>query len=337
MTGVAVLIAARNAEATIAASVVSALAQPEAAEVVVVDDASTDATGQAARQAAAGDARLTVLRSDANIGPAAARNLAIARSAAPLIAVLDADDLMLPGRLAHLVAQPGWDLIADNIAFLDADAPVPGALACDPPGPAGSEPLELADFVRGNLTRRGTARGELGFLKPVMRRDAIAGRGLSYDTALWLGEDYDLYVRAMLAGARFRLTRRVGYVARVRAGSLSGRHRTADLAALAGASARHLGLATGGQSAADAAAAIAEHRRQVHARYLLRAFLDAKAEGGLGSALALALRPPANLLPIAAGVLADKLAAIPGRAGAASPIGRYLLPIDAPGSPASRG
>jgi orotate phosphoribosyltransferase-like protein len=43
--GVAVLIAAHNAAATIGAAVRSALAQPEAREVIVVDDAST--TGQA--------------------------------------------------------------------------------------------------------------------------------------------------------------------------------------------------------------------------------------------------------------------------------------------------
>lgn len=323
MSGVAVIIAARDAAETIGAAVASALAQPETAEVVVVDDASADATGAAARQAAAGDGRLTVLRCAENLGPAAARNLAVARSSAPLIAVLDADDALLPGRFAHLLAQPGWDLIADNIAFIGAQAAVPEALAAAPPGPDGSAALDLAAFVRGNLTRRGAQRAELGFLKPVIRRAALDRAGIAYDPALRLGEDYDLYVRAMLAGARFRLSRRVGYVARVRAGSLSGRHRTADLAALAAASARHLAAARG-----PAAGAIAAHHAQVRSRWLLRACLDAKAEGGLGAALAFALRPPGNLPPIAAGVLADKLAALTGRGAPAEPAGRYLLPVD---------
>jgi glycosyltransferase involved in cell wall biosynthesis len=59
--GVAVLIAAHNAAATIGAAVRSALAQPEACEVIVVDDASTDGTGTAALAAAQGDTRLHVL------------------------------------------------------------------------------------------------------------------------------------------------------------------------------------------------------------------------------------------------------------------------------------
>jgi succinoglycan biosynthesis protein ExoU len=46
-----------------------------------------------------------------------------------VIALLDADDMFLPGRLGRLLAIPGWDLIADNIAFsrprADVALPVP--------------------------------------------------------------------------------------------------------------------------------------------------------------------------------------------------------------------
>ncbi|MCX7646471.1 MAG: glycosyltransferase family 2 protein [Rhodobacteraceae bacterium] len=325
---VAVIIAARDAEATVGDAVASALAEPEVAEVVVIDDASGDDTAGAARRAAGRDGRLAVHRAARNLGPAAARNLGIARSSAPLVAVLDADDLLLPGRFAPLLAEPDWDLIADNIAFVAAGtAPAEARARIRRGPPGGSVPLDLPAFVRGNLTRRGAPRGELGFLKPVMRRAVLARLGLGYDPALRLGEDYDLYLRALIAGARFRLSRRVGYVARVRAGSLSARHRTADLAALAAASARHL-AAVRGQGAAEAA--IAAHLRQVRARHLLRAFLDAKAERGLGAALGLALRPPSNLPPIAAGVLADKLGLGRASGAGAAADGRYLLPPEGP-------
>jgi succinoglycan biosynthesis protein ExoU len=321
---VAVIITARNAAVTIGDAVASALDQPEVGEVVVVDDASSDDTGAAALTAAGVDPRLILLRQETNVGPAAARNLAIARSTAPYIAILDADDYFLPDRFAPLFAETGWDLIADNIAFVPDT--MPGRLDPTrlPDVPGDSTPLDLAAFVRGNTARNGLQRGELGFLKPVIRRSILPTVGPIYDPALWLGEDYDLYARLLLTGARFRLTQRIGYAARVRAGSLSGQHRTGDLLALLQATARHMP-----SDDPAATAAIRAHRRQLHGRYLLRAFLDLKSARGPGAALAFALRPPTNLVPIARGILADKLAAFrPHKA--AAPALRTLLPVQAP-------
>ncbi len=308
MTGpVSVIITARNAKATIGDAVTSALDQPEVSEVIVVDDASDDATSDATRAAAKDDTRLVILRQEANIGPAAARNLAIARSTAPFIAILDADDYLLPGRFGPLFTQPGWDLIADNIVFVSDE--IPGRIdgSALPRHTGESELLDLATFIRGNIAQKNVKRGELGFLKPVIRKSILPTANQIYDPGLWLGEDYDLYVRLMLAGARFRLSRRIGYAARVRSDSLSGRHRTGDLYALLQASKRH--VAAAGQFPA-AAAAMRDHQRQLRARYLLRAFLDCKAQRGPGAALAFALAPPTNIGPIALGVLADKLGAL---------------------------
>ena len=39
--------------------------------------------------------------------------------------------------------------------------------------------LDLPDFIEGNISRRGAARGEIGFLKPVMRRAFLDAHGLS--------------------------------------------------------------------------------------------------------------------------------------------------------------
>ena len=74
----------------------------------------------------------------------------------------------------------------------------------------------LVDFVEGNLSQKGAARCELGFLKPVMRRAFLERHGLRYDPQLRLGEDYDLYTRCLMKGARFALSHRVGYRAEVR-------------------------------------------------------------------------------------------------------------------------
>jgi succinoglycan biosynthesis protein ExoU len=328
MTGlVSVIITARNAESTIGDAVASALEQPEVGEVVVVDDASSDATSDAARKAATGDTRLIVIRQSTNIGPAAARNLAIARSTAPYIAILDADDYFLPDRFGPLLAEPDWDLIADNIVFVPVETP--GRINRNrlPRDRDGSEALDLAYFVCGNIAQKDVRRGELGFLKPVIRRSILPKEGPVYDPELWLGEDYDLYVRLLLGGARFRLSRRIGYAARVRPDSLSGRHRTADLLALLQASARH---AKAARQHPGAAAAMGDHYRQLKARYLLRAFLDRKAEQGLAAALAFALRPPTNLPPIARGVLADKLRSLRPSTVTAPADFRILLPVQDP-------
>ncbi len=324
---VAVIITARNAEATIGDAVGSALDQPEVSEVVVVDDASTDTTSALACAAAGGDKRLAIIRQEVNIGPAAARNLAIAQSTAAFIAILDADDYFLPGRFTRLFQHSDWDIIADNIVFVPDIAPGRVDPASLPQETAGSEALDLAAFVRGNITGS-VQRGELGFLKPVIRRSVLCRDKPVYDPALWLGEDYDLYVRLLLQGARFRLTRQAGYVARVRVNSLSGRHRTRDLEALLAATGRHVIAADSGS---DALKAMQAHRRQIRNRYLLRSFLDHKAEG-IGAALSFALLPPSNLGPIATGILCDKLAALRKPAAAEAPAQRILLPVQAPRS-----
>jgi succinoglycan biosynthesis protein ExoU len=302
---VAVIIAAHNASATIGAAVRSALCQPQTREILVVDDASDDTTGATALAAADGDTRLRVLRSDRNIGPAAARNIAIAASTAPVLALLDADDLFLDGRLGRLLAQPDWDLIADNIAFIPPGADV-AELAAGQDADPGLSALDLAGFVRGNLPRPGRQRGELGFLKPLIRRDFLDRQGLRYNPDLRLGEDYDLYVRALLGGARFLVSHRLGYVAHVRPSSLSGRHSTDDLARLAGVAEGHLSMLAKGHAAWPSMTRLHD---SIRARHLHRACLEAKAQGGIGAALGLAFTPPSNVVPIARGVLRDKLAA----------------------------
>lgn len=303
---VCVVITARNASATIAQAVRSALDQPEVAEVVVVDDASTDATGTAAREAAKGDARLTVLRNDTNLGPSAGRNRAIAASRSPYIAILDADDYLLPGRFQALFAISDWEMIADNIAFVPerlASQPLSGVPTAD----THIRKLDLATFAIGNLQRSGRGdRGELGFLKPVLSRDFLTRHGLRFNEDLWLGEDFDLYVRMLAAGARFLVSHRCGYVALVREGSLSGRHRTGDLAALMAACEENL---RNPDMDAAARTALQQHLAEIRVRWLLRRFLDEKAQNGLSAALAFALNPPGNFPPIFSGVLRDKLRA----------------------------
>jgi succinoglycan biosynthesis protein ExoU len=320
---ICVIIAAKDASPTIGRAVRSALREAEVAEIVVVDDGSADATAEAAYAADDGSGRLWVARLEANMGPAFARNHAIAHSGAPLIAILDADDFFQPGRFARLLNQPDWDLIADNIVFLDARhaAAEPDVAEFD----AAPRSLDLVAFVGGNISKRGAPRGELGFLKPVIRRDFIEHAGLRYREDLRLGEDYEFYVRALARGGRYRLVHGCGYGAVVRPDSLSGRHRTLDLKRLYEAD-RTI-LETERLSGEDKAA-ISRHERHVRARYELRNFLDIKAKSGLARAGIHGLANPGALPAIVAGVAFDKYDALAARYTqpemvSASP--RYLL------------
>src|SRR5687768_15225139 len=100
---VAVVIPTRNRREMVAGAVESVLAQdPPAAEVIVVDDASTDGTAEALRERFG--ERIDVIRSETNIERGAARNLGARSSSAELIAFLDSDDEWAPGKL---VAQIG--------------------------------------------------------------------------------------------------------------------------------------------------------------------------------------------------------------------------------------
>jgi glycosyltransferase involved in cell wall biosynthesis len=92
---VSVIIPAFNAAAFLAEAVESALAQTHAPlEIIVIDDGSTDSTAEVA-----GRLPVTFMRQE-NAGVSTARNRAIARSRGELIALLDADDVWLPQKLA---------------------------------------------------------------------------------------------------------------------------------------------------------------------------------------------------------------------------------------------
>lgn len=302
MTDVCVIIAAKNAEATIARAVASALAEPETAEVIVVDDGSSDETAAAARSADDHTGRLTIACFENNRGPAAARNHAISVSRSPVLAILDADDFFLPGRLARLLSHEGWDFIADNIAFMNETMAAGAAPEVDqfPPQP---RLLDLVDFVDGNISRRGVKRGEIGFLKPLMRRDFLERHAICYNETLRLGEDYDLYLRALAKGARYKVIHSCGYAAIVRGNSLSGSHRTEDLKRLCEADRIILAAS---RLEGEAVAAIRRHERHIRGRYQHRRFLDLKREHGAMAAIGYLLRQPNAAPAVTAGILADK-------------------------------
>src|SRR5215831_10427997 len=227
-----VIIAAWNRSDTIERAVLSALAEPEVRHVIVGDDGSSDDTAARAGQCGAKDGRVIVERLPLNLGPAAARNVALKISTAPWVAVLDGDDFFLPGRIRKLLAKAdGWDFVADELLQIHEDRAANETTPTPILSDQHFEPwrLGLEQFVLGNVTRHGILRKELGFLKPLIRRSFLDHHHLRYNEALRLGEDYALYVRALALRARFLVVPARGYASVVRADSISARHNKRDL------------------------------------------------------------------------------------------------------------
>lgn len=284
---VAVIIAAYNAAGTIARAIHSALAEPEIIEVVVVDDASRDTTVEIARAADDGTGRLQVIAQPQNRGQSAARNRGIDESRAEWIAVLDADDFFLPGRTAALLAHADQaDLIADDIwqadeASLDQPRRTLIGEALTAPRLVGFD-----EFVLSNVPSRG--RKELGYIQPIMRRSFMERNALRYKEHMRLGEDYELYTRAIGCGARLLLVPQLGYVAVVRSDSLSERHAVADLEYLRDCD-RDLEQLAG--LTASNRAALRQHAISVDCRLQWRLLIDALKQRRLGTALASFAQP----------------------------------------------
>lgn len=95
-----IVIPAYNAQDYVERCIRSVLAQPVSAQVVVVDDGSTDRTGEIC-DALAADERVTVVHQP-NGGLCVARNEGFRRATGQYVAFLDADDFYIEGTLAEI-------------------------------------------------------------------------------------------------------------------------------------------------------------------------------------------------------------------------------------------
>jgi glycosyltransferase involved in cell wall biosynthesis len=98
---VSVIIPTYNRRAIVREAIDSVLAQTVDLELIVVDDGSSDGTGEDLARLGAERAETVRIERMANCGPAAARNRGVAMARAPLVAFLDSDDLWAPEKLAR--------------------------------------------------------------------------------------------------------------------------------------------------------------------------------------------------------------------------------------------
>lgn len=204
---VGVVIPVRNGARYIAEALASVLAQTRpAAEVIVVDDGSTDATP--AVVAGFADRGVRLVRQDA-AGAAAARNHGVGLTRSPLLAFLDADDLWLPDKLARqgalLMAGAGNMIFGGVEEFVSPDVAGAGASGLFPPPKLHADPLH----------------GPTSITMLIARADFM--RVGDFDPRWQVGEFIDWYGRAQDTGLRPALVPAVVARRRLHAANL-GRH-----------------------------------------------------------------------------------------------------------------
>lgn len=178
---VTVVVPVYNRGSVVGDAIASIAAQDVAAEIVVVDDGSTDDTVAALTTLVESSQTSITLVSQENAGPAAARNTGVAASTTELVTFLDSDDLMEPDRLRRQIA--AWRAGPGQVVVI------------------GHERIEIAPGVETpeHIATR-MATGQTLYHTSVMlsraQYDAVGG----FDESMRLAEDVDFLIRLEEAG-----------------------------------------------------------------------------------------------------------------------------------------
>ena len=195
MALVSILMPVFNAAATLPAALKSISAQNfREWELIAVNDGSADASVEILDRAAQKDRRIRLL-SGAHVGHIEALRSATALATAPLIARMDADDIMHPRRLllqvTRLDSPPHVDVLATRVRSI---------------GPTGEGMRRYIDWQNGLLGHDAMVtnlfvESPIAHPSVLMRRDLFERAGGYHDPG-W-AEDFDLWHRMRERGARF--------------------------------------------------------------------------------------------------------------------------------------
>jgi glycosyltransferase involved in cell wall biosynthesis len=199
---VSVVVPTRNRRRLLERAVGSALAQRDVAvEVLVVDEGSTDGTDAYLREV--DDPRLAVVRHDAPLGVARARNAGLERAEAPWVAFLDDDDVWSPLKLSAQLAvleqhgERAWSFV--GAVVIDESLRVVGAERLE-------AEVELADLLFAYNAVPGGGSG-------VVAGTALVRSLGGFDPELRVVADWDLWIRLALAAPAAPVDRPlVGYM-----------------------------------------------------------------------------------------------------------------------------
>jgi len=188
---VSVLVAAYNGEAFVGEALASLRAQTARDfEAIVVDDGSTDRTASIVAAVATTDERIRLVR-QGNGGTQAARNTALAAARGTWVALLDQDDVWLPGKLeAQLAladADPRANLLFTNYRSWDGSRTL------------GTRYLRRDRFPEGDVAVE-LARSCLFQASTVMLPRGLAVELGGFDPTLRNAGDWDLWLRLASRG-----------------------------------------------------------------------------------------------------------------------------------------
>jgi CDP-glycerol glycerophosphotransferase len=192
-------------------------------EVVVVDDGSTDRSGEIADRIAAGDDRVRVVHTD-NHGLGAARNEGVRHTSGDLLAFADSDDVVPPSSYSMMAAhvrRTRADLVTGDVARLEDGTvrPLPWVSR-----------LHAEDRVV-TIDEVPALMGDVFAWNKVFRREFWDSAGLSWPEGTRY-EDQPTSTTAFLRASRIAVTSRVVYHWRLRTDGSSitqGRARIDDL------------------------------------------------------------------------------------------------------------
>jgi glycosyltransferase involved in cell wall biosynthesis len=183
MARVSIIIPTRNRPHLLRDAIESARAAGLDVEIVVVDDASVDATAEVCRELE----DITYVRLERRQGVAGARNVGILASTAEYVSFLDDDDLRLPGSLdyqvARLESEPRAGFVCGPVLMLDEIGRVTGEIEDRPTLRDGDAFWELLAFNFPALP-----------ISVVVRRECFFRVGL-FNPQLKGIDDWDLWVR----------------------------------------------------------------------------------------------------------------------------------------------
>lgn len=207
---ISVVIPAYNVARYIKQSLFSVMSQTyKEFEIIIVNDGSTDNTGEILAEYAKKDSRITIITQD-NKGLAAARNTGLRNAKSEYICIFDSDDIMLPDKLLKqykfLESHPEYDITySDLYHFIDGKKSI-----YHHPMRALSDP-QYNSLLYGNVINPNT----------VFFRSSVFEQYGGFDESFRSAEDWEFWLNLSFNGVNFGYQPERLTLYRVRGDSLS--------------------------------------------------------------------------------------------------------------------